>query len=327
MNQQPRRSAAAIRARTARGEPVSRPEPRHRQPAGVRRAGAGPGAEGGARHHRRRARGAFDARVFPAARRFHQAHRLQRRSQPRRRQFLGAARASRSRTASRSSSARRRSRSPEKGLEYQASAPKVPPPEELQPLDQAAAGGDSTSCRRNSGAGCEIERPFEFRPVQKYNPLAPGGLRAGAADLDARGRQTTRRRRAASLPAGVHLRLLAARHLDHAARLVVPARQPHHGEHRSRHLVSPPGARRRLAAVQPRQPEQFGRARLRARQLLFARRRRSWPAPRKRGSYVSCNRSPDRFAGAGRGVRRAPPAAPPPTTATRWRSSGPACTT
>ena len=31
---------------------------------------------------------------------------------------------------------------PEKGLEYQATAPKVPPPEELEAADQAAAGGD-----------------------------------------------------------------------------------------------------------------------------------------------------------------------------------------
>jgi hypothetical protein len=36
------------------------------------------------------------------------------------------------------------------------------------------------------------------------------------------------------------------------------------------HLVSPAGARRRLVAVQPRQPQHLGRARIRARQLLFS---------------------------------------------------------
>src|SRR5262245_40523066 len=91
---------------------------------------------------------------------------------------------------------------------------------------------------------------------------------AGAADLDARRRQTTRRRRPASLPAGVHLRLLAAGYLDHAARLLVPARQPDHGQHRSRDLVPSIGARGRLAAVQPGQSIELGRARIRTRQHL-----------------------------------------------------------
>jgi acyl-CoA thioesterase-2 len=60
----------------------------------------------------------------------------------------------------------------EQGLEYQASAPQVPPPEELQPLakpSQAEIDKLPDKLRR----WLEIERPFEFRPVQPYNPLRP----------------------------------------------------------------------------------------------------------------------------------------------------------
>ena len=61
---------------------------------------------------------------------------------------------------------------PETGLEYQASMPKVPPPEELKSLtkpSQAEIDKLPEKLRR----WLEIERPFEFRPVQPYNPLAP----------------------------------------------------------------------------------------------------------------------------------------------------------
>jgi len=61
---------------------------------------------------------------------------------------------------------------PEKGLEYQVAAPKVPPPEELKPMikpSQAEMEKLPDKLRR----WLEIERPFEFRPVQTYNPLAP----------------------------------------------------------------------------------------------------------------------------------------------------------
>src|SRR4051812_20876498 len=61
---------------------------------------------------------------------------------------------------------------PEPGLEYQASAPRVPPPEELKPFTkppQTALEKLPEKLRR----WLEIERPFEFRPVQAYNPLAP----------------------------------------------------------------------------------------------------------------------------------------------------------
>ena len=61
---------------------------------------------------------------------------------------------------------------PESGLEYQVSAPQVPPPEELKAFakpPQAELEKLPEKLRR----WLEIERPFEFRPVQKYNPLAP----------------------------------------------------------------------------------------------------------------------------------------------------------
>jgi acyl-CoA thioesterase-2 len=61
---------------------------------------------------------------------------------------------------------------PEEGLEYQATMPQVPPPEELKPLakpSQAEIDKLPEKLRR----WLEIERPFEFRPVQNYNPLTP----------------------------------------------------------------------------------------------------------------------------------------------------------
>jgi acyl-CoA thioesterase-2 len=61
---------------------------------------------------------------------------------------------------------------PEPGLEYQASAPAAPSPDELEPFakpPQAVLDKLPEKLRR----WLEIERPFEFRPVQKYNPLAP----------------------------------------------------------------------------------------------------------------------------------------------------------
>jgi acyl-CoA thioesterase-2 len=61
---------------------------------------------------------------------------------------------------------------PEPGLDYQAAMPKVPPPEELSPFAKpppAVLEKLPEKLRR----WLEIERPFEFRPVQQYNPLAP----------------------------------------------------------------------------------------------------------------------------------------------------------
>jgi acyl-CoA thioesterase II len=61
---------------------------------------------------------------------------------------------------------------PEVGLEYQASAPPVPPPEELKPLTKPPAA-EIEHLPEKLRRWLEIERPFEFRPVQPYNPLAP----------------------------------------------------------------------------------------------------------------------------------------------------------
>ena len=61
---------------------------------------------------------------------------------------------------------------PEKGLEYQAAAPKVPPPEELQPFAKPT-GAVLEKLPEKLRRWLEIERPFEFRPVQAYNPLTP----------------------------------------------------------------------------------------------------------------------------------------------------------
>jgi acyl-CoA thioesterase-2 len=61
---------------------------------------------------------------------------------------------------------------PEKGLEYQAAAPQVPPPEELQPFAKPT-GAVLEKLPEKLRRWLEIERPFEFRPVQAYNPLMP----------------------------------------------------------------------------------------------------------------------------------------------------------
>jgi acyl-CoA thioesterase-2 len=61
---------------------------------------------------------------------------------------------------------------PEAGLEYQATIPKVPGPEELKPFAKPT-GADLEKLPDKLRRGLNIERPFEFRPVQSYNPLAP----------------------------------------------------------------------------------------------------------------------------------------------------------
>jgi len=61
---------------------------------------------------------------------------------------------------------------PESGLEYQASAPRVPPPEELKPFAKPPPEM-LEKLPEKLRRWLEIERPFEFRPVQQYNPLAP----------------------------------------------------------------------------------------------------------------------------------------------------------
>jgi acyl-CoA thioesterase-2 len=61
---------------------------------------------------------------------------------------------------------------PEPGLEYQASMPRVPTPEELAPFAKPPAA-ELEKLPEKLRRWLEIERPFEFRPVQPYNPLAP----------------------------------------------------------------------------------------------------------------------------------------------------------
>jgi acyl-CoA thioesterase-2 len=61
---------------------------------------------------------------------------------------------------------------PEKGLEYQVTAPAVPPPEDLKPFAKPPQS-ETDKLPEKLRRWLEIERPFEFRPVQTYNPLAP----------------------------------------------------------------------------------------------------------------------------------------------------------
>jgi acyl-CoA thioesterase-2 len=61
---------------------------------------------------------------------------------------------------------------PETGLEYQATIPKVPGPDELKPFAKPT-GADLEKLPDKLKRWLNIERPFEFRPVQSYNPLAP----------------------------------------------------------------------------------------------------------------------------------------------------------
>lgn len=61
---------------------------------------------------------------------------------------------------------------PEQGLDYQASAPKVPGPDELKPLAKPGPA-ELEKLPEKLRRWLEIERPFEFRPVQPYNPLNP----------------------------------------------------------------------------------------------------------------------------------------------------------
>jgi acyl-CoA thioesterase-2 len=61
---------------------------------------------------------------------------------------------------------------PESGLDFQAGMPQVPPPEELQPFAKPPPS-ELEKLPEKLRRWLEIERPFEFRPVQQYNPLAP----------------------------------------------------------------------------------------------------------------------------------------------------------
>jgi acyl-CoA thioesterase-2 len=61
---------------------------------------------------------------------------------------------------------------PEQGMEYQADMPQVPPPEELKPFHKPTAE-ELEKLPEKLRRWLQIERPFDFRPVQPYNPLAP----------------------------------------------------------------------------------------------------------------------------------------------------------
>jgi acyl-CoA thioesterase-2 len=61
---------------------------------------------------------------------------------------------------------------PEPGLDYQADMPQVPPPEELKPFAKPPSS-ELEKLPEKLRRWLEIERPFDFRPVQQYNPLAP----------------------------------------------------------------------------------------------------------------------------------------------------------
>jgi acyl-CoA thioesterase-2 len=61
---------------------------------------------------------------------------------------------------------------PETGLDYQAGMPQVPPPEDLKPFHKPA-GEELEKLPEKLRRWLQIERPFDFRPVQPYNPLAP----------------------------------------------------------------------------------------------------------------------------------------------------------
>jgi acyl-CoA thioesterase-2 len=61
---------------------------------------------------------------------------------------------------------------PEPGLDYQFRMPQVPPPESLQPFYKPPAA-ELEKLPEKLRRWLEIERPFEFRPVQAYDPLRP----------------------------------------------------------------------------------------------------------------------------------------------------------
>jgi hypothetical protein len=167
--------------------------------------------------------------------------------------------------------------SPEKGLEYQATAPKVPPPEELAPMTRPSQA-EMDKLPEKLQRWLRIERPFEFRPVQKYNPLAPVAsepvrqiwMRAiGKLPDDATLHQCMLAYISdywlldtSTMPHGSSfLRAMVMASIDHAIWLI--------GWRAST-----------TAAVQPRQPQQFRRARLRARHVLLVTG--AGPAPHKR---------------------------------------------
>ena len=145
----------------------------------------------------------------------------------------------------------------EEGPDHQVPMPDVPPPE-------AAAGPD--------GRGAQAARRHAGRAPPLLVAAAPVRVPLGRAD---RGRRAAARRAPPVVPARstscpddpiLHRCLLAYvsdYHLLETATLphglVVPLRRGDAGQHRPRHVVPPPAARGRVAAVRAREPEQLGR--------------------------------------------------------------------
>ena len=131
---------------------------------------------------------------------------------------------SRSSTASRSSTCRRRSRCRRRVSITRSRCRRCRRRKSCR--DRPSRRGAARTHAGDAAALLAIKpRPFEFRMVQPFNPLSRA-RRAPARQIWMRAvGPSTRRRDAASLPARVRFRFLAARHRDVAARLLVPEQQ------------------------------------------------------------------------------------------------------
>ena len=147
-----------------------------------------------------------------------------------------------------------------------------------------AAGSSSwRACRRELRQLPCAQRPFEFRSGagRPRHPLA-GAPRSTCGSARWTGCRTTIALHRCLLAYASDFHLL--RHGDCCRTSASsPAAAAGDRQHRSRHVVSPAGARGRVAAVRDRQPERLGRARLRARQHLHARAACWWRARRRKG--------------------------------------------
>ncbi len=241
MDQRARGSAAAARAGAARGQPVPRREPRHRQPAGVRRPGAGPGA---VRPLPRRWRGAWCTRCTPTS---CAAATATRRSSTR---WTAASTATASPTAASSPSSTAQQifnmtasfQVAESGFDHQIACRRC----RRRRACRSRAGRRRRcwrACRSGCGASSSSRGPSSSAPVQPIDYLRP--RRAAPA-------REVWFRAVGTLPDDemLHRRLLAyvsdfflldTATLPHGTSLLTVEHR--HGEHRSRHVVPPPAAR------------------------------------------------------------------------------------
>ena len=240
--------------------------PERGPPAGVRRAGRGPGARRGGPHRRARPAGALAARVLPAARR-PDASRSSTRSTA-----SATARASRPAGSSRSSTGapifnlQASFHVVEAGPDHQYPMPDVPTPEELPTFQERLEPSTATGSRRRCADWLERERPIDQRPAELPRWIDPGPREPQPGRLDQGERDAARRpaapRRASSSYAS-DLTMLDTAMLPHGnsyRRGRVPDREP-----RPRDVVPPPVPRRRLAALPPEEPVGVRRARHRRR--------------------------------------------------------------